>query len=190
MQRSSRLQSCAVTAVLILCLIGTPTILAQETKDSANLSTLKGKISNADGSPLVGASIKLFHLSSEQLFEATTAANGSFAATNLPYGYFDIAIETADGFFVTNSVVNLPPSDTMSISLKLAAAGTLVPDRSFPGVNRAATGSAIISGNVTGTSFWASPKGIGTLAGGGAALLLLLAGGSSSSNVIASPSAR
>ena len=136
--------------------------------------------------PLAGASIKLFHLSSEQLFETTTSGNGSFAATDLPYGYFDIAIETADGFFVTNSVVNLPPSDTLSISLKLAAAGTLAPDRSFPGVSQAATGSAIISGNVTGTSFWSSPKGIGTLAGGGAALLLLVAGGGSS-NAVTSP---
>jgi len=185
MHRSKRLRSCSLASLLVVCLVGMPVTLAADTdgtQSTADLSTIKGKLMASDGSPLVGATVKLFHLSTEQTFEATSRGNGSFEAAGLPYGYFDIAIESGSEFFVTNSVVNLPPSDTLNVDLKLASPGTLAPDRSFPGVDKAATGTAIVSGNVTATNFWTSPKGIAVLAGGGGALLLLVSGGSSSAS--------
>jgi hypothetical protein len=164
-----------------------PVLLAQEAPVEGN-STLSGKITGSDGKPLPGARVLAYHLSSEDIFSSEpTDSKGEYLIAGLPYGYFDLAVETGDGLFVANQVFNVAPGSKTAISMSLRtlaqAEGTgEAQARVFPGASQEPSGVAAVSEKLTGREFWRSPKGVAIIAGGGALVLLAIASGGSSSS--------
>lgn len=134
-----------------------------------------------DGSSVAGATIIAYHLSSERVYESTPVdGSGNFSIDNLPYGYYDVAVQSANGLFVADQVVNLPPSGKASLNMTLSRGGTdESAPRGFPGADEAPIGVAMIETKDKG-AFWKSPGGIAIIAGAGAVLLaaIALSGGS------------
>jgi len=179
-----RRSTATLATFLSLALLSPHASLAQE----AGNSILAGKLVEADGkTPLAGARMHVYHLSSEETYVSDpTGPDGKYQMEGLPFGYFDMAIETGEGMFVADQVVNLPPSGKVVVTLAVARFGTeeTRPEdeaRIFPGSDDPASGVARVSKKATGRQFWRSSKGVAILAGGAAVLLLLIAvsGGSS-----------
>jgi len=143
-------------------------------------SNLSGRILDAAGQPVSGARVLAYHLSSEEVFDSgATDTKGAYAIAGLPYGYFDVAVETPQGLFVADQVVNLPPSGKVTLTLNLYpyTEARASDGRSFPGTEREPVGEARVEDKGKPGQFWKSPKGYATMAAGGAALLLLIASG-------------
>lgn len=172
----------AIFLALVLVTGATPALASED-----GTSALAGKLIGPDGEPLAGAVLVAYHLSSEAVFRSEpTGRGGDYRIDGVPYGYFDLAIETADGLYVADQVVNVPPSGKATLTLEVTATG--VEARAFPGSDSPPSGIATVSKKLSGRDFWRSPKGVAIIAGGaGAALLLLAAGGGSDDEPIASP---
>jgi hypothetical protein len=180
--RIHRSLSFAVALAMIWAIMPMP--LAEQ----SGSSELSGRIlSYPDGGELAGAKILAYHLSTEELFTSEpTTGGGQYSLTGLPYGYFDIAVETAEGIFVADQVVNIAPSTKAVLTLTLVLFSTGDPGsvedrRTFPGTEDDPVGVARAEEKMRAADFWTSKKGIAIMAGGGAAVLLLLSGGGSSS---------
>ena len=186
----------SVAAILALLLVSSamfPAAMAQSA--SSGQSMIRGTVTESDGkTPVEGAVVHAYHLSSEATFASDpTGPKGKYEITKLPYGYFDLAIETVDGLFVANQVANVPPAGRAVLSFSIAAfAGATADDeesrRRFPGVEPESSGVANVQQKLTGREFWRSPKGVAVLASGGGAILLALAAGGGSTNTLASNS--
>ena len=113
-----------------------------------------------------------------------TNAKGQYQLVDLPYGYFDIAVETDEGLYLANQVINVSPSGKTVLTLALGkyTASDAADARTFPGSDAVPVGVARVEEKAGGAAFWKSGAGIGILAGGGALLLLLIASGGSSSD--------
>jgi hypothetical protein len=186
MNLTMKRRSLSYAVALALILATMPVPLAQETA-AAGSSELSGRIlSYPDGAEVAGATLLAYHLSTEQLFTSDpTSGGGQYSLTGMPYGYFDLAVETAEGIFVADQVVNIAPSATSVLTLTLVpfgagAQGSVADRRSFPGTEDDPIGVARVEEKLRGADFWSSKKGVALLAGGGGVLLLFLAGGGSS----------
>jgi len=170
------LVSAILTAVLLFPVGLIPEIQAQEPEAAAGEAQLRGSISAQDGASVAGATIIAYHLSSEQIFRSDPMdGSGSFSIEGLPYGYYDIAVQTPDGLFVADQVVNLPPSGKAALSMTLSRGGTdASAPRGFPGADEAPVGVAMIDQKEKG-AFWKSPGGIAIIAGAGVVLLAAIA---------------
>ena len=176
-----------IASVLSLLLLAGP-VLAAEQESATGSSILVGSVTGADGNPVAGATVVAYHLSSERLFRsAPTDGKGQFTITGLPYGYFDVGVETERGMFVTDAVINAAPSGKTAVKLTLAA-GAQGAARKFPGTDTDPIGIARVARKAGSGEFWRSPKGIGIIGGLGGVALLALASGGGSSNNVASPS--
>lgn len=173
--------------VLILTSVAPAGLLAQQMPDIdvPGTSVLTGEVLSADARPMAGARVLAYHLSTEKLYTAEPTSNrGGYQLRDLPYGYFDLAVETPDGLFVGNQVVNLPPAGKVGVVLKVGApaptAGGPGQAREFPGSDQTAMGMAEVRERLAGRDFWRSPKGVAVIAGAGALSLLALAGSAGS----------
>jgi len=184
------------SAVAALALVGLlAPLLPAEEQDTGSAappsgtSALSGRIVANGGTPTVGATVIIYHLSTEQLFRSEpTDAKGGFAFESLPYGYFDVAVMAPYGLFVADAVVNVPPSGKTTVSLALIPGATEATLRTFPGTDQQPVGVATMA-RAGGKSFWSSAGGIAVIAGGGAVALAALASGGGSDGPAASPSA-
>ena len=167
-----------VASILVPVLVTGP-LLAAEQESAPGSSVLTGGVNGPDGSPLAGATVVAYHLSSERVFRsAPTDGKGQFTMTGLPYGYFDVAVETGSGLFVADVVINAAPSGKTAVKFELASGAQGTP-RKFPGTDIDPVGVARVNRKVGSGEFWRSPKGIGLIGGlGGVALLALASGGS------------
>jgi hypothetical protein len=168
--------SAVLTALLLVPMGMVPRTQAQEQPSEAGEAQLRGSISALDGSSVAGATIIAYHLSSERVYKsAPVGGSGDFAIEDLPYGYYDVAVQSAAGLFVADQVINLPPSGKASLNMTLSRGGTddSAP-RGFPGADEAPVGVAMIQQKEKG-AFWKSPGGIAIIAGGGAVLLAAIA---------------
>ena len=161
--------------------------LAQYTPtDTKGTSKITGKVLDAEGKQVLGARMLAYHLSSEQLFTSEpTGKNGECLIEGLPYGYYDLAIETPDGLFVANRVINLAPAGTAAVMFTVVPyqPSTAPSARKHPGSDREPYGLAKLSRKPKGREFWRSPKGVAIIAGIGGAGLLAIAIGSDSETV-------
>ena len=181
---------CALLIVALMVPLGlTPRASAQEMGAAAGQAQLRGRVSAIDGASVAGATIIAYHLPSERVFRSeVTDSSGSFSILDLPYGYYDLAVQTPTGLFVADQVVNLPPSGKASVNMTLSPGGT---DRSaprgFPGADEAPVGVAMVDTKEKG-SFWKSPGGMAIIAGAGAVLLAAIALSGDEDEQPASPS--
>jgi hypothetical protein len=172
--------------ILLLGSTVSPNVVAQETEETTEgNSKLLGKIVGADGkSAVAGATVLAYHLASERLFESSpTNAKGDYRIEQLPYGYYDVAVQTDSGLYVGNQVVNLPPSGKTTLTLTVATFAEGAPSsqaRAFPGIDASSIGIAATQEKLSGREFWRSPKGVAIIAGSGALLLALIASTGSS----------
>jgi len=162
-----------LAAVLVPVMVfGFAVAPAEETETTA-ASSIIGKVTEGDPKvPVVNASVVAYHLSTAQIYRSTvTLSSGKFEITGLPHGYYDLAIETPDGLFVANQVLNVPPDGKAVANLQLVPS-TLAEQgpREFPGSDQATAGIAQMLKKK-------KKKGIAILSGlGGAAVLGLAAG--------------
>jgi hypothetical protein len=167
----------SLMTVLLLFPMGSMTLAqSEEATGTEGQAQLRGRISALDGSSVAGATIIAYHLSSEQVYRSDpTDSSGGFSIENLPYGYYDLAVQSSAGLFVANQVINLPPSGKASMSMTLSVGGTddSAP-RGFPGADVAPVGVAIVDKKDKG-AFWKSAGGIAIIAGAGAVLLAAVA---------------
>ena len=174
LRRTSAVPVC-LAALLAFAQFAPTMVAAQETG-----SSLSGRIFDSAGQPIGGARVLAYHLSAEEGFDSgATDVKGAYQITSLPYGYFDIAVETPQGLYVSDQVVNVPPAGKVSLTLNLFPYSEARADdgRSFPGTEQQPVGEARVGEKGKGGSFWKSPKGYATIAAAGAALILLIAGG-------------
>ncbi|NIM01264.1 MAG: hypothetical protein GTO30_10435 [Acidobacteria bacterium] len=183
MRRPAKFQSPTAYLLLLTMLVLPVTFTrADDPKPAVPNSMIRGKVFGADGKPLDGAQVLAYHLATEETFSATTDGKGEFVLADLPYGYFDLAIRTAEGLYVADQVANVSPTgkNMVQFRLQLFSASTQADRRAFPGADGGPVGLArVIDQRMVGESFWRSPKGISILSGGGALVLLALTGGGS-----------
>lgn len=171
----------AALAALLLLPAGTVRAQAAPAESRtapAPQSGIRGKVVRADGLPVRGAVVHASSLQTgEEIVSTPTDHRGEFEISGMPHGYYDLAVETDEGLFAGNRVVNVPPAGFGVIELRVAATTTDVDNSAYG--NRA-VGRATVERKLNRREFWRSPKGVGLLAGiGGAGLLALAAGGGS-----------
>lgn len=192
MNISRRLQGLICLLACLWPVVAPAQQLAKDDGEVQGNSEFRGKIEGADGKAVEGARVLVYHLSTEELFTSEpTGGNGDFKLTELPYGYFDVAVETPEGVFVADQVINLPPSGKATASLKLTPfqdAGSR-PPREFSGSDAQSVGWARVDEKLRGKAFWKSTAGIAIIAGVGAAALLALAATGNNDESPASPTA-
>ena len=158
-------------------------VLADEPKPAVPNSEIRGKVLGTDGRPAAKAVILAFHLATEEVFTVTADRKGEFTLSDLPYGYFDLAVRSADGLYVADQVANVSPTGKNVIVFRLQAfsASTQAARRNYPGADETPVGLARVTDQrMVGESFWRSAKGISIIAGSAALVLLTIAGGSES----------
>jgi len=134
--------------------------------------------------PVEGATVLAYHLSSEQIFRSSpTTSKARYEIPGLPYGYFDIAVETPEGLFVGEQVVNLAPAAKTDVTVALTRTEELAVSarsalRPYPGSEAQPVGLARLDQEPIKKEFWQSPKGIAVMAGVGGVILLAIASGS------------
>jgi hypothetical protein len=143
-------------------------------------SRITGSAKPAAGLPSVeGSTVLAYHLATEKLYtSAPIDGNGKFDLTGLPYGYYDVAVDTPQGLYASNQVLNVAPDAKFVANFTLVQhAGAQAASREFRGSEKAVVGIAQLEQKLSGTAFWSSPKGVAILAGAGGLALLLLASG-------------
>ncbi len=174
----------AFASVVVLCSL-LPAQPAQYTGSGSaeGTSTILGKIFGPDGkTPQAGVRVLAYHLSSERIFSSEPSnAKGKCEIGELPFGYFDLAVETPEGLFVGNRVINLAPAGkaTVIFTLRPYQAAATEGERQYPGSDQPPSGLADVREQSEGRDFWRSPRGVATVATAGALTLLLFAGGDS-----------
>lgn len=205
MESRSRDRFRFVTGLVLLGALATlevaPTA-AFAAKDSGNSAPtgaeIRGKVYRSNGKTAVsGAVVSVYLLDTGNVIAAPpTGGNGEFALVGLPYGYADLYVETADGMFAGNQVLNLSPGGKVAVSLDLSSFADKPPawwsgrePKELPGSGKKPVGVAELHSKVRGSEFWKTPGGIATLGAiGGAVLLAIAVGGGGGSSSNASPS--
>ena len=148
--------------------------MAADEAAPSGTSRIEGKItSESKKTPLAGATVLAYHLSTGTIFRSQpTAEDGRFEVTGLSQGYYDMAIEAPDGLYVGNQVINVAPDGraVANFNLQPTEPGESGP-RYSPGSDQAAIGIATLiekSSKAKGIAIWSA----GTAAA--AALLLSL----------------
>lgn len=198
MRSSPLLRPAALLLASLLVLPASlPSALAQEGKEPGH-GALRGKIFLEDQkTPAAGATVRAVHLDTNETFEGPlTSADGKYEVTGLPYGYYNLIVETSDGLYLSNRILNVPPEKKVEASFALTESRPdekewweAEPSRRVPGMDRPPDGVArIIERRDTG-SFWKSGKGIAVIVGGGALIVgaLVLTADSSSNEAPQSP---
>jgi hypothetical protein len=173
-------RSALLAGVVIAALILAPLpVLAEETgqPEETNTAKIMGKlITGEKKTPVVGATVLAYHLSLAQLFRSQpTGENGKFVIEGLPHGYFDMAVDSPDGVYVSEQVVNAGPGAEVVANFNLAPSDFDGADpREFPGSSESPVGIAEFMKKKSKKAIWIL-VGVGSAA----VLALVLAGSDS-----------
>ncbi len=193
----TRFLGSALAALIVMS--GAAGVLADEEKAKADAGSLaraelKGKVQDENERPIQGAVVHMFHLGQETMtLSEATGGNGEFELVGVAHGYYDVAIETADGIFPVAEVMNIGPKSKATLIF------TLIPDaersadatarRPFMGSGKTGSGRADLRTKPRGIDFWKSTKGVVILSAAGGAALLAIAYEDNTDEFRASPSA-
>jgi hypothetical protein len=168
----------------MLCWPTLPGEAAQYTGKALEKGTasIVGKVIAADGkSAAQQVRVLAHHLSSERTFiSEPTNRKGEFQVKGLPFGYYDLAVETPEGLFVANRVLNVAPASKSEaiFTLKPYLGAAVREARKYPGQDQVSRGEARFTEKLHGRAFWRSPRGVAVLAGAGSVALLAVTSGS------------
>ena len=111
------------SAVMLAAVMMVGPALAAST-DAAETAEIRGMVLSGDGlTAVMGVVVKVAHMSSRQVYSsAATAADGSYVLSGLPTGWYDLAVETADATFVSDSLVRTTAGKQTKVSVALKAA--------------------------------------------------------------------
>jgi len=162
------------TALLVVLVLGFgPQSMSLAVGPTGNV-VLRGAVVLAEnGNAVAGATVYAVHLDTKQVFKSTASgANGEYQITGLPFGYYDLAVETTDGLYLANRVVNAPAGEKVEISLLLGPPQpedtewwSAEPDRRIPGLDRVPDGVArIVEGKPRRAAIAAAAPGATTTA--------------------------
>lgn len=210
---SQRRTPARITAALLIVALGLPLSFAAEPPAPAaapatpvkeppvptkGTARIQGRIFRSDGKTAVeGAVVRACYLqNSASLPSERTGAKGDFSIAGLPSGYADIAIETPDGVFIANQVLQFLPGKGETVDFVLTRYTERPAEwwsgqekRQVPCAGGESAGTADIRTGSTAKGFFKTGTGIAVLAGAGVALILLAASGGGSNETAASPSA-
>lgn len=155
-----------------------------ELPSAPETSRIEGKVVRADGKmPVERAVVRALHLDTGKTYSSEpTDRRGEFEISGLPYGYLDLTVETAEGVYLGNMVVNVPPGGSIAVRLALTPDSgehterwtELVRPGGPRGENRAA-GVAEVRTRPRGREYWKSPAGLAIIGGSASAILLAIA---------------
>jgi len=175
---------CLLFAWLLALLPVQPSWAQHVPADIEGRAKIKGKIVAVDGADGIrGSRVLAYHVSSARMFVSEPAGRGGgFEIRGLPYGYYDLAVETPGGLYPASQVVNVAPSGSLTLVLALAPyqPATAGLARKFPERDVDPSGVVEIRKKLRGREYWRSPGGIAILSGIGGIALLGLAAGSDS----------
>ncbi len=173
-----RMRRLALILVIVGLVLGPQTTWTLAAGTAGNV-VIRGKVGSAEtGEPIAGARVYAVHLDTKQVFtSALTNAKGEYQITGLPFGYYDIAVETTDGLYLANRVINAPAGEKVDMSLMLGPPQpedtewwSAEPDRRIPGLDRVPSGVArIVEGRVPLAKAKALAEATGAAGGAGAA---------------------
>lgn len=113
---------------------------------------IRGTVAGLAGNEIAGVRVYAVHLDTKQVFtSAPSGPRGEYQITGLPFGYYDLAVETPEGLYLANRVINAPAGERVEISLLLGPPQpedtewwSAEPDRRIPGLDRVPDGVARI----------------------------------------------
>lgn len=174
-----------VTSLLclsILCGVSVRGATPVEPAAAPETSRIEGRIVRADGkTPAQGAVVRAFHLDTGKTYSSQPAGRrGEFEISGLPYGYLDLTVETPEGVYLGNIVVNVPPGGSVAVRLTLTT-DSRGPEQRWAepappgGVENHAAGVAEVRTRPRGREYWKSPAGLAIIGGSASAILLAIA---------------
>ncbi len=131
-----------VLVPLAVSFVGPPVLLAQSAERSG---TLIGVITGTGGDVLTGAVVQLRNSVTRGVIKSRPADDmGLYIVRKIPFGTYDLAVETEDGFYLTSDQVVVKDATPQTLSISVTA------DKQ--------AAAALAS-----TSFWSGPVGIALL---------------------------
>ncbi len=145
----------ALALVILGMALGPQAMSVMAAGPAGNVSIRGVVFSGETQDAVMGARVYAVHLDTKQVFSSAPSTDkGEYALTGLPYGYYDLAVETTDGLYLANRVINAPAGEKVEISMILGPPQpedtewwSAEPDRRIPGLDRVPDGvSRIVEG--------------------------------------------
>ncbi len=116
------------TVVASVLLVMAP-VLA-DTAERPAFAEIGGTVVGADGlTAVAGATVKAAHIESQKVYtSAATSPNGSYILSGLPEGWYDVAVETPKGQFVSSSLIRTSAGHRAVASIALGATAPTAED--------------------------------------------------------------
>jgi hypothetical protein len=158
-----RALAAGITVVML-----TGPLFAQPEGAPEGKGVIRGHLYLSDGKTrLAGARATAVNVTTSKPYSsAETSENGAYEITGLPGGSYDLVIELTAEVFVADNLVDLRPSETVTLSF--AVEPRRPANRMVPGMGRP-TGSAVLQDELRaapaagGRTFWSGPGGLAIL---------------------------
>jgi hypothetical protein len=164
-----RLLAVALTALLASQAVAAPKAKKAKEPPPPPGSGLSGKISGYDGMPVRGAVVTVQSLDGSASWSSKPADKwGNYRLQGLHYGWAEVTVTTAEGQFLGDQAMNLPPGKNVQVSFSLLETrdkpASWWADRhvELPKGESAADVAGMAQSNqkLTGVEYWKSPAGI------------------------------
>jgi hypothetical protein len=149
-------------------------------------SRIEGRVVNTDEKPVSGAVVSVRSLDGDATWTSPPSdAKGRFELSGIPYGWADLVVSTAEGEFLGDQAINLPPGTKVVMNFTLLETAdkpaSWWADRRVEAPNGLTldqvAGMAQSSQRLTGVEYWKTPAGIAILASAGVVVLAVIAAG-------------
>ncbi len=143
-----RMRRVAASVVVAALVAGAHLPAALAAGQAGNVE-IRGKVFDMQsGDPLADAVVHAVHLDTKEVYTSgPTSADGEYELDHLPFGYYDLAVESSGGLFLSNRVIRAPAGESIKISLILGEPQpedtewwSADPHRRIPGLDRTPDG--------------------------------------------------
>lgn len=147
-------------------------------------AAIHGRVLTPDGKKgVTGAVVRLRWLDSGEIVSSPPSANnGNYQIKGLGFGYAELVVETTDGIFVSDRIVDIPPAGSVAADFRVTPFSARTAE--YWASRRPATTSTVAGEplglaetreKLAGRDFWKSPAGIAIIAGVAGAIFLAAA---------------